>query len=125
MFDQGFPPDVISSDLHLGLSVKTSGWPGMPSWDLPTTMSKMLSLGMELDDVIRASTYTPAKTIGCESEFGSLREGSAADVTVLELKEGRFEFQDTYSGQTAGDRRLVPFMTIRAGEVLGIPRSSQ
>lgn len=118
MLDQGFLPDVISSDIHIGLRVKTGGWPGMPPRDQPTTMSKMLSLGMSLDDVIRASTFTPAKVIGCEDELGSLRQGSVADVTVLEVEEGRFEFNDFYSGTTVGNKKLTPLATILGGEIL-------
>jgi dihydroorotase len=118
MLEQGFLPDVISSDIHIGLRVKTGGWPGMPPRDQPTTMSKMLSLGMNLDDVIRASTVTPASVIGCADELGSLRRGSVADVTVLELEEGQFEFNDVYSGVTVGSKKLTPLATIVEGEVL-------
>ena len=118
MLDQGFLPDVISSDIHIGLRVKTGGWPGMPPRDQPTTMSKMLSLGMSLDDVIRASTVAPAKVIGCENELGSLRRGSVADVSVLEVEEGRFEFNDFYSGTTVGNKKLTPLATILGGEIL-------
>ena len=117
MLEQDFPPDVISSDIHLSHKVHTS-WPGMPVFNQPTTMSKMLSLGMSLDDIIRASTYTPAKVIGCEDELGSLREGSVADVAVFEVEEGRFEFSDWFNGKTVGGKKLTPFLTILGGEIL-------
>ena len=109
----------------MGLNVKTGSWPGMPARDQPTTMSKMLSLGMSLDDVIRASAYTPAKAIGCEDELGGLREGSVADVAVFELEEGRFVFEDNFSGETVGNRKLTPLLTILGSEVLSNRVSSQ
>jgi len=118
MLEQGFLPDVISSDMHIGLSVKIGGWPGVPARTQVTTMSKMLSLGMSLDDVVRASTYTPAKVIDCQDELGSLQEGRAADVAVFELEKGRFEFDDRYSGEVVGDTKLVHLATILGGEVL-------
>lgn len=80
----------------------------------------MLSLGISLDDVIRAFTHNPSKVIGCEEQFGGLREGCVADVAVFEVEEGRFEFDDWFDGKTASDKRLVPLPTILKGEILAI-----
>src|ERR1700692_3773649 len=57
MLAAGFLPDVISSDVH-ALSVNG------PAFDQITTMSKLLSLGMELGAVIRAGTAAPAAALG-------------------------------------------------------------
>ena len=59
----GFPADSISTDLHIG-----SMNAGMQ--DQVTTMSKFLALGESLDDVIRQSTWNPARQMGRE-EFGT------------------------------------------------------
>lgn len=112
MLDQGFLPDVISTDVHV-LSING------PAYDLPTTMSKMLNLGMRLDDVIRACTHNPAKVIGYEDELGTLREGTAGDITVLELAEGAFEFRDAFRNKMLGRKKLRPTLTILKGKVLG------
>ncbi|MGQ9600649.1 MAG: amidohydrolase/deacetylase family metallohydrolase [Anaerolineae bacterium] len=118
MLDQGFLPDIISSDAHHGLEIKTGRDPGLPPRTLPGVMSKMLSLGMSLDEVIRASTITPARAIGLQEEIGSLREGTAADVAVFDLEEGEFQFEDMYSGKTVGRLRLTPRLTLVRGEIL-------
>jgi dihydroorotase len=118
MLEQGFLPDVISSDTHRGLKTKTACWTGMPAQDQVTTMSKLLSLGMELEDVIRASTLTPAQVIGYEDEVGSLHEGRSADVAVFELQEGKFEYSDRFSGATFGNRRLEPCAVVLNGKIL-------
>lgn len=118
MLEQGFLPDVISSDTHRGLKTKTTGWTGMPAQDQVTTMSKLLSLGMGLEEVIRASTLTPAQVVGCEGEIGSLHPGRRADVAVFELQEGKFEYRDRYSGATVGNKRLVSHAVILNGKVL-------
>ena len=119
MLEQGFLPDVISSDTHLGPTVKTdSEWTGLPPQNQPATMSKMLSLGMSLDDVIQASTYNPAKVIGCEETLGSLREGDVSDVAVFELEEGKFEFEDFFDGKSVGNKRLAPVLTVLGGEIM-------
>ena len=106
----GFLPDTISSDL-------TSGGRAGCVKDLPTTLSKVLCLGMSLEAVIRAATATPAAVIGRPGELGTLRPGAVADLAVFDLEEGRFDFEDADRQHITGTRRLQPVMTIRDGEV--------
>ena len=113
MLEQGIEPDVISSDIH---AASVNG----PAYDLPTTMSKMLNLGMNLDNIVRAVTYNPAETIGYEKELGSLQVGTMGDVTVLNIEEGNFLFQDCFNNELKGGKRLVPALTVLAGELLTI-----
>lgn len=111
MLGYGIEPDVISSDLH---AFSING----PAYDLPTTMSKMLNLGMSLENIVQAVTHEPAKAVGYEKELGSLEVGTTADVAVLELESGEFLFQDCFGNELTGDKRLVPEMTIKDGEIL-------
>ena len=111
MLDQGIEPDVISSDLH---AFSING----PAYDLPTTMSKMLNLGMPLDRIIQAVTLNPAKAVGYENELGSLKIGTTGDITILELEQGEFEFQDCFGNELTGEKKLVPVITIKDGEIL-------
>ena len=87
MMAQGFPPDVISSDVH---TLCVNG----PAYDLVTTLSKFLPLGMSLPEIIRASTEAPARAVR-RPDLGTLRPGSAGDVSVLSLREGSFDLEDT------------------------------
>lgn len=64
---QGFGPDSISTDLHIG-----SMNAGMK--DMLNVMSKFLNIGMPLDEVIMRSTWAPAREIKHE-ELGSLSVG--------------------------------------------------
>jgi dihydroorotase len=107
---QGFAPDSISSDLH-ALSMNT----GM--MDMPTTMSKLLNLGMPLFDVISHSTTIPAGMIG-HPELGTLSPGAEADVAVWELRKGRFGFADSAGGRLEGTKRLFCELTLKSGEVV-------
>lgn len=107
---QGFLPDVISSDVH---ALCING----PAYDLPTTMSKLLSLGMPLDRVIAAATVAPARAIG-RPDLGTLRPGSPADVTVLDDRTGAFEYLDVTGRTMTGRRRLVPVLTVVGGQIL-------
>ena len=68
-------------------------------------MSKFLCLGMELIDVIRASTAAPAAALG-RTDIGRLQIGAVGDATVLELAEGNFEYRDVLGEARTGQRRL-------------------
>ena len=107
---QGFWPDTISTDTHLG-SVNA----GM--MDMPTTMSKMLALGMPLREVLVRSTDAPARAIG-RSDLGHLTVGAVADVTVLRLLEGDFTYRDEVGASVRGRQRLQAEMTIKDGQVV-------
>jgi dihydroorotase len=107
---QGFIPDSISTDLHIG-----SMNAGMK--DMLNVMDKFLALGMSLDEVVRRSTWNPAREIHRE-ELGNLSVGAPADVAVLRLAEGRFGFTDMYGARLAGTRRLECELTLRNGKVV-------
>ena len=107
---QGFHPDTISTDLHVG-----SMNAGMK--DMLNVMSKMLNMGMELEEVILRSTWRPAQVIHRE-ELGHLTPGAPADVTVLNLRYGSFGFVDVYGARLRGDRKLEAELTIRDGRVV-------
>ncbi|MBI4607689.1 MAG: amidohydrolase/deacetylase family metallohydrolase [Candidatus Rokubacteria bacterium] len=108
--EQDFFPDTISSDL-------TSGGAAGVVKDLPTTLSKLLNLGMPLEAVIGAATATPARVIGQDGTLGTLKPGAIADVVVFELEEGEFDFQDTDGNTLRGRRRLSPYLTVKDGEI--------
>ncbi len=107
--DQGFLPDVISTDLHTGNILG-------PVYDMPTTLSKFLHLGLSLDQVILAATRTAAQSVG-RADLGTLRVGGPADLAVLELREGEFELFDTHGVPRTVRRRLVPCYTVAGGRV--------
>ena len=105
---QGFPPDTISSDLH---AHNVAG----PVFDQAVTLSKLLHLGMHLEDVIRAATSTPAAAVRQEARIGALAVGREADVSVFELREGAWPLPDAAGATETVERLLVPRMVIRAG----------
>jgi len=109
----GFSPDSISTDLHIG---NVNG----PVVDMLTTMSKLLNIGMPLEEVIYRSTVTPAREIG-HQELGTLSEGAEADVAMLRLDEGQFGFTDCGNARYMGTRKLTCQLTLRAGKVVYDP----
>ena len=108
-YEQGFPPDTISTDLHTG-----SMNAGMK--DMTNVMSKILNLGSSLEEVVRMSTWKPAEVIK-RTELGHLSEGAIADVTVLRLDEGDFGFLDVRRITLKGNKLLTAELTIKGGHV--------
>ena len=96
MLTAGFPPDIISSDVHV---LCIDG----PAYDNMETMSKFLHLGMALPDIVRAVTATPAKALG-RPDLADLSVGSTGDATVMRIEEGRFTLTDS-TGQTRTARQ--------------------
>jgi dihydroorotase len=94
---------------------KNSVFGGMKS--MTDTMSKILNLGVPLEDVIKESTWDPAKIIK-RPQLGTLDVGAEADVAVLRLEKGKFRLLDSAQAWYPGDRMLRNEMTIRAGQVL-------
>jgi dihydroorotase len=107
---QGFIPDSISTDLHIG-----SMNAGMK--DMLNVMSKFLNMGMGLDDVVVRSTWHPAREIKRE-EFGNLSVGAPADIAVLRVEKGNFGFIDTFGARMKGTQKLVCELTVRGGLVV-------
>ena len=107
---QGFYPDSISTDLHVGSM-------NIGMLDMLTTMSKFLVMGMPLTEVIRASTINPANEIG-HPELGHLSIGAIADIAVLKVEEGNFAYADSFNGKLIGSQRLLSELTIKEGEVV-------
>ncbi|HLQ21598.1 MAG TPA: amidohydrolase/deacetylase family metallohydrolase [Gemmatimonadales bacterium] len=106
---EGFTPDSISTDLHIG-----SMNAGMK--DMLNVMSKFLAMGQPLAEVVRWSTWNPAREINQEG-LGHLTVGAGADVAVLRLEEGRFGFVDSFGARLRGTQKLVCELTLRDGKV--------
>ena len=106
---QGFWPDSISTDLHIG-----SMNAGMK--DMTNVMSKILSQGVPLYDVIKMSTWNPAQQMK-RRDLGHLGEGAVADIAVLRLDHGRFGLVDAQRARLMATKLLVCEMTIRDGQV--------
>lgn len=108
--EQGFISDVISTDLHTG---NING----PVYDLPTTLSKLIHLGLPLADVIEKATFSAAKAIQREDQLGNLKVGTVADVAVFDVLEGQFEYFDSHGTKFIGDKKLKTQLTIRKGKI--------
>jgi dihydroorotase len=108
---QGFIPDSISTDLHTGNYTLLS---------MTEVMSKLLAMGVPLNEIIRCSTANPARQIR-RPELGTLSVGKDADIAVLELLQGKFSYIDCGFARMDGTVKLTARMTVRAGRILYDP----
>ncbi len=112
--DAGFPPDTISTDLY---NVNLNG----PVYDMPTTLSKFLYLGMNLDETILRATAHPAKIIGRLPGMGTLEPGAPADIALLAVEDGEFRLVDSQKNVMTANKRIVSRLTICRGRRLVVP----
>jgi len=108
---QGFRPDTISTDWNV--NSPTTG-----VIDLPNCMSKFLQYGMSVDQVVAAATINASHMFPVFKNRGTLKAGSPADIALLDLREGTFEYLDNFSNKTTGHQRLFPSGCLLAGKWL-------
>jgi dihydroorotase len=108
MLAAGFLPDVISSDVHV---ISIEG----PAFDLLTTMSKFLCLGVDLPTVIKLATGNAAAAIK-RPDLGTLKVGSVGEATVIEVAKGTFDYADSIGEHLMGTERLLSAGVVLAGK---------
>jgi hypothetical protein len=106
--DTGFVCDTISTDIYV---LNVNG----PVYDMPTTMSKMLYLGMSVDDILVRVTAAPAKIINRLEGMGQIKVGGPADLALLELEEGQFGLIDSQRNTVTANKRFISRATIVKG----------
>lgn len=104
----GFPPDVISSDVH-ALSI------GGPAYDLLHTMSKLLNCGLPVEAVIAMASDAPARALR-KAELGHLAVGAPADISLLKVADVPMSFVDVVGVRRDGVRVLRPAGLLRSGQ---------
>lgn len=108
MLAAGFLPDVISSDVHV---ISIEG----PAYDLLTTMSKFLCLGVDLPTVLKLATVNAAAAIR-RPDLGTLAVGSVGEATVIAQVSGKFDYADSIGEHMIGDKRLLSAGVVLAGK---------
>lgn len=105
----GFYPNSISTDLHTGSMNNAMK-------NMPNIMSLFMAMGMDLQSVIKASTWNPAQEIK-RPDLGNLSVGADADLAIFTLRNGNFGYY-ARDGKISGKNRLETEMTIRAGRIV-------
>ena len=130
VLDGGLIPDTISSDVTL-----QSRYVGT-SFSQMDCIGKVISLGIGLEDALVMSCRKPAAVLstslpslgggsaegdgGLERMLGCMTPGTHADLTLLRVHEGEWEFIDGDGQINIGPYALEPVSCIRAGQVMPI-----
>jgi dihydroorotase len=109
-FEQNFLPVTISTDLIV-MAVERR------VYDLPARVSKFMAMGIDLDQAIGMVTSKAARVFDYGAQIGTLRPGSKADVSMYEVRDGKFEFEDSNGGKHTSRRMLVNKAVVRRGRV--------
>jgi dihydroorotase len=109
-FQQDFLPDTLSTDLTVITAERRV-------YDLPTTVSKFMAIGIGLDKAIGMVTANAARVFDYGVQIGTLRPGSEADISIFDLRDGKFEFEDSDGGKRTGRQMLVNKAVVRHGQV--------
>jgi dihydroorotase len=107
---QGFLCDTIRTDLT-AITVERR------VFDLPTMVSKFLAIGVPLEKAVAMVTANPARVFDYGAQIGTLRPGSEADVSIFELRDGKFDFEDSDGIKRTGQKMLISKSEIRRGQV--------
>lgn len=109
--DQGFVVDTISSDINtLTLGER-------PPNDLATAATKLLMLGMSMNDIVARMTTNPAKALPFGVKIGTLEPGAQADVAILSLQEGDFVFTDGEGKSRKSRQTIHSIATVRGQKI--------
>ncbi|MFQ6161103.1 amidohydrolase/deacetylase family metallohydrolase [Sinorhizobium meliloti] len=111
---RGLLPFSISTDLH-------DHSMNFPVWDLATTMSKLLVVGMPFDKVVEAVTQAPASVIKLPME-NRLTVGERADFTVFDLVDADIEATDSNGDVSVLTRIFEPRYAIIGAEAVSASR---
>jgi len=110
--DQGFYPDIISTDLTQRNSLRTD-----KVYSLLHVMSKYLNMGMSLFEVIRAVTSTPARLMKMQGQTGTLEPNAFADISVVKLRNEKIVFEDTQGARLQGEQYIDNCVTVSNGQI--------
>jgi dihydroorotase len=122
---QGIRPHTLGADMH-GYNVRVKNprdaadinanpFAGVAPFSLTNAMTKLLVLGIPLADVIATVTANPAKMLHMQGDIGSLQVGREADISVLDLRDGRFALSDNSGVTVESPQMIVAAFCLRAG----------
>jgi dihydroorotase len=111
---RGLLPFSISTDVHLR-SMNQS------VWDLGTTMSKLLSVGMPFEKVVEAVTQAPASVIRLPMD-NLLSVGARAEFTLFDLVDSELRVFDSLGAEAHLNRLFEPRYAVMGAEVVAANR---
>ena len=120
----GIKPYTLGADMH-GYNVRVpdaadgdrsdNPFFGVAPFSLTHAMTELLTLGMTLPEIVATVTSNPARMLRMEDTIGTLQPGREADVSVLDVIDGRFQLSDNSGARVTASQMIVPVFALRAG----------
>ena len=107
----GAVPDTISTDITRWSAYMRGGIYGMTM-----CMSIMKKLGMAEIDIFKAVTTTPASVLN--KEYGSLKVGANADISVFEYCDNGFDMSDKWGNRISSENGYKSVLTMVDGQIV-------
>ena len=107
----GAVPDTISTDITKWSAYMRGGIYGMTM-----CMSIMKKLGMAEIDIFKAVTTTPASVLN--KEYGSLKVGANADISVFEYCDNGFDMSDKWGNRISSENGYRSVLTMVDGQIV-------
>ena len=125
VLDAGIVPFTLGADMH-GYNVSVGGsdgdddraanpFFGVAPFNLTIAMTELLHMGLDLNDIVAMVTANPATMLGMADEIGSLHVGRVADISVLEIHNGRFRLYDNSDVEEICEKLIRPTFCLRNG----------
>ncbi len=126
VLDAGIKPFTLGADMHgynvtvppegLDTSVREANpFFGVAPFNLTVAMSELMALGMAFEDVVATVTLNPALVLGKADELGALETGRVADISVLDVLNGRYKLFDNSGVEVITDKLVQPVMCFKDG----------
>jgi dihydroorotase len=125
VLDAGVRPFTLGADLHgYNVRVPTAGmdkvrqdnpFNGVAPFNLTIAMTELMALGMSLPEIVATVTSNAATMLRMHDEIGALKVGREADISVLEILNGRFKLYDNSGVEVITDRLIRPNFCLRGG----------
>ena len=116
-FDQGFFPDYVSTDLTLINRDSIT-------FDLPTTISKCVAMGMPLERALAAASKSVAAKLKVGGISGLIEVDHTADLAIFSWKQSSDPLVDFFGNQIPNPLRLHCLSTILHGRLLPFEEKS-
>ena len=121
----GIRPFTLGADMHgynvrvpdAGDGAERSANPffGVAPFNLTHAMTELLTLGLPLPEIVATVTSNPARMLRMQDTLGTLQPGREADVSVLELLDGRFQLSDNSGARVTATQMITPRFCLRGG----------
>ena len=84
-----------------------------PSWAQPRALSKLLNLGMPLEQVIAAGSTRPSSFLDPTEDKDWLQVGQKADLTVFRVDQANISVEDSLGDHLTLTQLIHPLLAVQ------------